>query len=36
MLLDRPIPKVLFLEKSVGKDRFQILRSESRDSSPPP
>ena len=26
MLLDRPIPKALFLEKSAGKDRFQILR----------
>ena len=27
MLFDRPIPKALFLEKSAGKDRFQILRA---------
>jgi len=28
MLLDRPIPKALFLEKSTGNDRFQIMRCE--------
>jgi len=28
VLLDRPIPEALFLEKSAGKHRFQILRSE--------
>ena len=28
MLLDRAIPKALFLEKSAGKDQFQILRGD--------